>query len=355
MYKYYLDFLKSFKIFLGDTFPSIQHYQFNYADKAYLNYKLYNQHVQEYPLCIVNITDLQTEDNAAFMRAAYSQYSGVMVQAIASNLTRRQTIVMDFKRMIIQLNVRINVNNLSDLLNFHNELMSRVPKDFTFYAYNYNSYINIDDYIDGWKIDDDTNGLYYRAVNQNVEAFALYNIEPSIKIQSVTKNKTQDDMYLDIGIEVRLSVPNAAGTNTINDSIIDGIQIIVEQGDSDLPILIDMDNDIISDRKDKLVKTFILHENNFDKECNCLNLPYLQYKDYINHHVVVYTIDDLLNIKNGKATILYTSIYITDDLIIDDINVPDDESKKLIRIILHDDISSFSFSQFSKLELYIFE
>ena len=141
MYNYYLDYLKSFKAFIGQNFPQIKHYQFNYADKAYLNYKLYSEHVKEYPMCMVNITDITTDDNKAFFRHIGNKYNIDTAQLLASNHTTRDSVIMDFKWVTIQTQVRINLYSVADLLDYHNQLISAFPKAFMFYSYKYNAYI----------------------------------------------------------------------------------------------------------------------------------------------------------------------------------------------------------------------
>lgn len=343
MYSFYLDYLKSFKAFIASVFPGIEHYQFNYADKAYLNYKLYDEHVQEYPMCIINLTDITTEDNKDFFRYIGMKYSTDTLALLASNHTQQSSVIMDFKWVTIQTQVRINLASTAELLDYHNQLISAFPKSFMFYSYRYNSYIPIDDYVTGWDPADDTEGLYYRAIDDTVQPVAVYNIEPLFRVNSITKNKVVgDDISLDISLEVRLKVPNYIGSKSIDNRIVNGIQVIVDMGtnNTDNPILIDMNNDIYSDRKGKLVRGYLLTQGNFDIVNNTVVLDTTLY-DLTDKHIGIYMVDD--------STAAKPKVYWTEGLVtIDDIVGTD------YVITLDDTLSDFQFSPMSNLQVMVF-
>jgi len=312
MHNYYLDFLKSLKRYIGSVFPEIEHYQFNYADYAFLNYKLYEEHVKEYPMCMINLTDITTEDNHAFMRFIGNKHSVDTAQLLANNHTKKDSIVMDFKWVTMQVQIKINLNSVADLFNCHNVLISEFPKNFMFYSYKYNALINVDDVTKSWDVSDETEGLVYRTIEQSIEAFCTYNIEPIFRVNSIVKNKIiNDDISLDVNLEIKLKVPNKIGNLTLDDRILNGIQIVMSgaEGTTDsLPILIDMDNDLFSDRQMKLSRSYIIDKLLFNTEENSLDLPYNLY-DIIDKHVGVYMVDDsTLNVPS----VLWTELFLTD-------------------------------------------
>lgn len=342
MYSFYLDYLKSFKAFIASVFPAIEHYQFNYADKAYLNYKLYEEHVQEYPMCIVTLTDITTEDNKDFFRYIGMKYSTDTLALLASNHTQQSSVIMDFKWVTIQTQIRINLASVADLLDYHNQLISAFPKSFMFYSYKYNSYIPIDDYVTGWEPTDDTEGLYYRAIDQTVQPVAVYNIEPLFRVNSITKNKiVGDDISLDINIEVRLKVPNYIGSKSIDNRIVNGIQVVMntDTNNTDNPILIDMDNDIYSDRK--IRRGYLLTAADFDIVNNTAVLDTTLY-DLTDKHIGIYLVDDSTSYK--------PKVYWTEGLVtIDDI-----QDTNYV-ITLDDPLSDFQFSPMSNLRVLVFD
>lgn len=297
MYTYYFDFLKSFKKFLTSTFPDIKHYQFNYADKAFLNYKLYQQHVQEFPMCMINLTDISVEDNRDFFRYIGAQFSQTTIQPIATNHTKKDSILMDFKWVTLTVDIKINLKSKADLLEYHNLAISNFPKNMMFYSYKYYALIKVNDYINGWEVTDDTEGLQYRSVNSDIEGFAQYEIEPIFKVNGITKNGTIDQgTSLDVQVEIRLKVPNVIGNKTLDDRIVKGIQILgnVITGSNEIPILIDMNNDIYSDRTSKCKREYIIQKDDIILKTDVTTDA--NGVDITNeYHVVHIAVDNFLN------------------------------------------------------------
>lgn len=354
MYSYYLDFLKSFKRFVASTFPNIKHYQFNYADNAFLNYKLYQEHVKEYPMCIISLTDITTDDNKDFFRYIGMKHSGDIAQVVASNHTKKDSVLIDFKWVTMQVQMKINLYGAADILNYHNQLISAFPKNMMFYSYKYNAYIHIDDYVQGWDVSDDTEGLHYRSDNQTVEGFALYNIEPIFRINSVTKNKVVDgETSLDISLEVRLKVPNLVGNISISNQIVNGIQIVINNTSDakDLPILIDMNNDIYSDRQNKLKRSYILEEKHFDKDNKLLTIRKDNYQNVDDRPVAIYMVDDSTS-PDPRIEFFEISLVTTDHIIqIEEY----DETIDYYQFEVPTNLNSFQFSALSNIQLFVFE
>lgn len=344
MHNFYLDFLKSFKKFMASTFPDIEHYQFNYSDKSFLNYKLYQEHVKEFPMCHISLTDIRVDDNRAFFRQIGQAFCEDTLQPLCANHTKMSSVIMDFKWVILTMQVKINLNSPSDLFNYHNTALSTFPKNMMFYSYDYGSYIDVNKQVQDWDIDDETEGLYYRANDQDIKGFALYYNSPIFKINSMTKNKQIDgESNLDLDIEVQLKVPNVIGTKTIKNQIIDGIQIIINQtGYSDLPILIDLNNDIYSDRRKKMKRMYILEKSDFDIETNTLKLPISLLPALTNVNIGVYQVSD--------STLDVPTIFWHEQGLLTDANIFPDR----IEIQLTDELINFNFSPFSVLELLIF-
>jgi len=345
MNNHYLDFLKSFKKFISMHFPKIEHYQFNYGDKAFLNYKLYQEHVKEYPMCIINLTDINVDDNKAFFRYIASVHTSDNIEVMANNHTKKETILCDFKWVTIQLQLKFNLASLADLLDYHNQFISAFPKDFMFYAYKYKSFININHYMKDWEPTNDMDGVHYRTSDQEVQGYAMFNLEPLIKISSITQTKNvEDDISLDVQFEIRLRVPNVMGNTTLNDKIIKGIQI-VENMKEDLPILIDMNNDVFSDRQQKFKQAHILSKSNFNIEKNQCEIP-VSLKDQINNKAcAIYLVDD--STKNDPK-IYWQEITLVEDSML---------NKELDKYIfkMSDNLKGFQFSQLTISELLVFD
>ena len=304
-------------------------------------------------MCIINLTDITTDDNKAFFRYIGMQHSRDITQVVASNHTKKDSILIDFKWVTMQVQMKINLYGTADILNYHNQLISAFPKNMMFYSYKYNAYIQVNDYIQGWDVSDDTEGLYYRSTQQTVEGFALYTIEPIFRITNITKNKVVDgETNLDISMEIRLKVPNLIGNVSINNRIINGIQIVMNKtNDKDLPILIDMNNDIYSDRQNKLKRSYLLKETDFDKKNRLLILKKDNYQNVDNRPVAIYMVEDS---TVSDPRIEYFEIpVVTSDYIIQI-----EESGEMVdyyQFPIKTNLLSFQFSAFSNIQLLVFE
>lgn len=346
VHNYYIDFLKSFKKFMSTTFPDITHFQFNYSDKTFLSWKMYQENVKEYPMCIVGLNDIRVDDNAAYFRHVGDAYSQHTIQALCTNHTSKQTVVMDFKWVILQMQVKVNVNSPTDLFNYHNLLISAFPKNMMFYSYDYGSYIDVDELTIGWDISDETEGAVYRVTPEGNKAFALYMNSPIFKISEVTKNKGIDgESSILMDIEVQLKVPNVIGTNSNNNIILDGIQILINSmgTDSGTPVLIDMNNDIYSDRRQKMTNMYLLLKTDFNTNNNTLELPISMLDNIKDRNLAIYQVSDCTS--SDPIIYFYEFGMITPETVITD-------TKIIIPLI--DDQLSFDFSAFSVLELLVF-
>ena len=359
MYSYYLDFLKSFKTFTAQAFPQIEHYQFNFADNAFLNYKLYQEHVKKYPMCHILLTDISVDDNKDFFRYIGGAHSESTVQLLASNNTKQASVIMDFKWVTMQIQVKIVLASTSDVLNYHNQVISLFPKNMMFYAYGYTSLINVDSYIKGWEATDDTDGLVYRSTNQKVEGFSRYHIEPLIRINSITNQvDISQELSVDINMEVRLKVPNIIGNKTIDNRIIKGIQIIVNtaQDAKDLPILIDMDNDFYSDRRQKLKRTYQLSKSDFNFETlghYRLQIRVDQYDNVLNRPVAIYFVEDSTH-PTTKVEFIEVPVVLDSMIIEKDV---DGTMVQFYNLELFDavtDLKFFKFTELSNVQLFVF-
>ncbi len=355
MYSYYLDHLKSLKKFVADVFPAITHYQFNYGNYSLVNYKLYKEHVVEYPMCIINLTDITNEDNQAFKRYIGNKHSLQTAQLLASNHTKKDSIVMDFKWMVLQVQIKINFASAADLLNYNNVFQSYFPKNFMFYSYAYKSLINIDNYTKNWEPTDTTEGLVYRVVEQNIEAFAEYEIEPLFRINSIVQNKDiKSGISLDVNIEVKLKVPNKIGNITIDDRLVNGIEIVINDMQKETPFLIDMNNDIFNNVKIK--RRYILTPDLLIG--NTLELDYTTYNSLLNHSLGVYLVDDS---TSPEPNISWTELFLTDQNIVikqpfvaATSTTPEIAEIKVFRIQIDDNIQTYTFNTLSNLQLLVF-
>lgn len=301
MVNYYVDFLKSFKAFVAKRFPDINHYQFNYSDKSYLVYKLYKKHVTEFPNCHINLTDIRINDdvNRAFFRAIANKFNDNTTQHICNNNTKQESVLLDFKWVNIQIDVKINVETGAEVFNYNHVLISNFPQNYMFYDYKYNAYIDLEDVSKNWEVTDVLENVVYRAVDGNVKKYALYSNEPIFKITNTSINKTVEGSVQNVGdgltisFDVQLKVPNIIGKNKDTSRALEGIEIILNTGDyTDMPILIDMNNNVYSDNRNKASKIISLLKTEVDQTNGQIILNDRIRELLYDRHVAMFIVDD---------------------------------------------------------------
>lgn len=343
---YYIDFLKSFKTLIARVFPNINHYQFNYADKSYLNYKLYKNHVTEFPNCHINLTDMRINDdvNHAFFRSISNQFNDLTTQHICNNNTTQESVLLDFKWVNIQIDVRINVETAAEVLNYMNMVLSCFPQNYMFYDYKYNAYIDLEAVSKNWQVTDELENVVYKAVDGEAKKYALYKNEPIFKITNTSTQKTVDGSVnnlgdgINISFDVQLKVPNVIGKNTSGGNKIKGIEIIINAGafDQSMPILIDMNNDIYSDNRNKASKIISLVKSDIDQTNGRIILND-RIRELLNdRYVSLYILDDTTAPGSELTTLWFELGFIQKDSLknIDYIQLNNQYKNELLNIQL---------------------
>ena len=339
---------------MSKAFPDIQHFQFNYSDKAYLNYKLYKEHVTEFPNCHINLSDIRLTDdtNRAFFRAVYNKFNDDTTQHICNNNTKKESVLLDFKFVNVNIDVKINVDNPADVFNFHNAILTNYPQNYMFYDYIYNAYIELEQVSKNWDVNDDLENVVYRVVDGEVKKFALYENSPIFKIVNSSLQKTVDGSVVNngdgvsISFDVLLKVPNIIGVTNIKEQRIDGIQIIINGAGNDdaLPILIDLNNDVYSDARNKASKIISLAPSDINIELGQIKLNDETKELFYDHRAAVYIVDDSTNIINNINTFFFELGFFEKNSLVDKsfIQLSEFNTKELKDITLNE----FSFIEF---------
>lgn len=303
MHNYYIDFLKSFKSFVAKRFPNINHYQFNIADKSYLNYKLYKKHVHEFPNCHINLNDIRITDdtNHAFFRMIANKFNDDTTQHICNNNSRQESILLDFKWVNLQLDVKINVETAAEVFNYNNVIISNFPQNYMFYDYKYNAYIDLEDVSKEWEVTDDLENVVYKASDGEVKKYALYSNEPIFKITNSTLQKSVEGSVNNLGdgitvsFDIQLKVPNIIGKAGSGGNKIEGIEITINSGnyDDSMPILIDMNNGSYSDNRGKASKIISLIKSDIDQTNGQIILNDRIRELLYDRKAAIYIVDDV--------------------------------------------------------------
>ena len=343
VHNYYVDFLKSLKKFISniygdatielvngeETVGGIKHFEFNYASKSILQYKLYKHINFEFPTCIINITDIQT-DNSHPMRYNSGIYTPEISQVVGTNTRTNENIIVDYRWVTMNINIRLNFETGADVLNYYDRL-NNLPINFMFYSYKYASFIDGTELMYGSALDYDGVYLKTEPTSGRLRYWFSYYTEPIFKILSKQKNidGTNNEFYISLDLECQLKIPAIiAGVNR-NNFLIKNIEIVITNTfNIDNPILIDT-NEVYIDNKNKLNNVVLLEKSNFeviqlnDKEYIQLKLS-KEYLPFLNDKIVsLYICSDVTNAdpkvthkKFGIFNVDETNILIDGDFII---------------------------------------
>ncbi len=324
VHNYYLDFLKSFKKLVSDSYPDINNYQFNYSSSTYLNYQLYKKHTHEFPLCHINLMNIQVEDVESIKRLNTNTFNTTF--HLCNNDTKQESVYIDFKFVTLQLNVKINIGSTVDIFNYLNIAQDRFPLNFMFYDYKYTSFINLSGIADNWEVDDETENVYYRSVQGHSEMYATYETEPVIKINSLTSSKqvelkSQDGNFVELDMEVRLKVPRMLMKNELGNNELRGIEIVINTNSysETMPILIDMNNNTYSDLQDKALKVFIIPKDKLELHATDGNFIYIDSEYRVNLEdtkLAAYLVDDSCQ---ADPTVLFIELGNFEDILTNEI------------------------------------
>ena len=201
--------------------------------------------------------------------------------------------------MNIQIDVKINVETGAEVFNYNHVLISNFPQNYMFYDYKYNAYIDLEDVSKNWEVTDVLENVVYRAVDGNVKKYALYSNEPIFKIINTSINKTVEGSVQNVGdgltisFDVQLKVPNIIGKNKDTSRALEGIEIILNTGDyTDMPILIDMNNNVYSDNRNKASKIISLLKTEVDQTNGQIILNDRIRELLYDRHVAMFIVDD---------------------------------------------------------------
>jgi len=358
IHNFFLDFLKSFKTFISGRFPEINHFQFNYSDKGYLNYKLYKEHVIEFPHCHINLSDIRIgeDSNHSFFRKTGSLFNDNTLQHVCNNETREESVLLDFKWVTLMIDVKINTNSPIDTFNYINQVLSTFPQNYMFYDYIYNAYVSLDQVAQEWDINDVTDNVVYRAVDGEVKPYALYQNEPIFKVtsHSISKQKDTNSDGVSLSFEVQLNIPNIIGiaSKTISKEL-SGIEIVLNTTgfNESLPILIDLDNNIYSNLQNKVEKIISLDDIDLDLINNKVKIKSILKDIMIDKNLGVYMIDDS-TLKDPNVIFIEMGHYSLQEL---DSFIVDDNIELLIPEGNQSEFAEFNLTSLSFIEIIVFK
>jgi hypothetical protein len=345
VHNYYVDFLKSFKKFVSniygdaeilningeETVGGIKHYEFNYASRSILQYKLYKHINFEYPTCIINITDIQT-DNTHPMRFNSGIYTPEIVQTLGTNLVTDEQVVTDYRWVTIQLNMKINFETGSDVLNYYDRL-NNLPIGFMFYSYKYESFLDATELLSGDDYKNFTN-LYIQPEPTQTDTTGLrawfsYQVEPIFKLnskQNVINNDT-NEFNINVDLECQLKIPVIIARTKNANQLVKRFEIVIANTfNADSPLLIDSDM-VYIDNLNRLSHNFILQNKNFsiitENEEEFLLINAGQISSFLtNKYVSIYLNSDVTDSdpKVINETLGLFEDLKTNKLIIEDVN-----------------------------------
>ena len=217
-HNYYIDFLKSFDVFLRNilddsetTFLSSQNLQRienNFGSKTVLTHKLYGDESYEYPNAMIDIQDIKPFDNVIpISQHLRPNNNSLDTFYIASNKTKNTNIFVETRLMLIDLNIKINVETSADLLNYYHIILNKLPVNFTFVDYNFGMFINLDEIgtEDQWDLSDDMYNIFKFSNNtlRDYESWStVFTDQPMFELQSISKTEDKENMKYSVNISM---------------------------------------------------------------------------------------------------------------------------------------------------------
>jgi len=253
-HNFYSDFLRSFKKFIGKvTNETITKYEFNYGSKTVDFDRMMKDESFEYPTCIIELNDTVLIDNVSpIARNANMNVNPSMHNfIIAENLNRNQGILLDKRWINLQLNIILNLEDASSLINYYDLFISQLPYNFSFYDYKYISYIDITPFAKDWDITSENVFNVFvmpDPTNDRNNYYAMVENQPIIEMNSVTKNQDKESgmHQLNINFDVMIELPNLLRGKNFQE--IRGISIVIDSSGRETPILIDVPDNLLSNK-----------------------------------------------------------------------------------------------------------
>lgn len=310
----YSDFLKGFKKFLFDTtYESINHFEFNVASKTRDFYYLMENESFEYPLCFIELLDLNTVDGT--MPISHSNMREPYQTIIAENATTNEIISVEKRWINLNFEARIATEDWAQLMFIYDSIINKCPQNFMFYGFKYNSFFEIDQFVKNWDFmnDDLVNVFLMNEPTKEyfLKAFSMLQMEPIIKITNITKTSDKEGIryYLVLSFEVQFEIPSLLILEKYMK--VESLQLAVDIDlQQDYPILIDLEENNFIDQN--MNKGIVLNQDNFilkDDLNPFVQISLLEDLDTDNYYYALWTIEDSSNalskrnfitLKNGE-------------------------------------------------------
>jgi hypothetical protein len=299
----------------------------------------------ENPVALIEIQDIQPVDGVSPIarNPGMQMHESPHNNVIAENYSRTQTVVLDKRWVNLMFTVQVSTEDMASLLNYYDMFMGQCPLNFYFYDYKYYTYVEVTPFVSNWDFNNDdirnvsirppeipntSNGehiddtyryepnTYYKEANPNehfhsiprdrtkgrdidvvregYRYFSMIELEPILKIQSITKTIDKENMNYEllINFEMQMEIPNVL-MGTI-DYLIETIELVIDTTNengiaNEYPLLTDMEEKFLINKN--IERGIILLPEDFvlkaprPEEDQCLipwSSPYLEVKTDIN-------------------------------------------------------------------------
>jgi hypothetical protein len=338
----YQDGLRAFKLFLDKiTRNTLEHIEWNFGSKTLEYHHLMDGGESwEYPIALIEIQDIQPVDGVS----AIARNAGMHInpsphqQVISENFSRTQTVVLDKRWVNLMFTVQISTEDMASLLNYYDLFMGTCPLNYHFYDYKYYGYVEVTPFVEHWDFEHDNivnvsirppdipfdadaehidstyryePNTYYKEANPNehfhsgardrkagrdidtvregYRYFSMVELEPILKIQSITKqiDKENQKYNIMISFEMQMEIPNLL-IGTI-DYLIESIELVIDTSNRtgiahEYPLLTDIEEKELINKN--IERGIILFSEDFHipdaEDPDGGSQPYLEIKSDIN-------------------------------------------------------------------------
>jgi len=321
-HNYYVDFLKAFNIFIQKVFnKNIKKIEYSIGSKTLLTHNLYKNESFNYPNAIIDLQDFRVAEGVSTIsRNAYGFIPSMESAVISDNDNKNEIIYAETQRYLLNLNIQVNVETNSDLLNLYHIVSNNIPINFTFVDFIYYYFIDVTEMVKEWDFDNDDIYNIIKAPDEterdNEKYFSLLSVQPQLELQSI--NKTEDKENNKFSINFSFLVATQIPTKVYSSSLMKINRIIIDtnidQGNS-FPILMDID----LNKYKSVKKGIILLRKDFEEKDN----------EYI---IQVDKIDGLTSLYFNPNILLFEKDITYIPLDSDNINITNSDNKTIISI-----------------------
>jgi len=301
-HNYYINFFHFIQRFLNDNiiggfdvrrslktpeYLKIKDFYLNYGSKTLSSYSYQKSETQLFPYANINIMDIHpflSVNNIARLKNVGVAGAGNSNVLLASNDTKKEAISISTEQNLINVSVEVLFEDGTSVLDFINIIYNRLPMNFTFYAPEYNNYVNITPLIENWESSDVLNNVIIQPSNtwtNQFFAYAKFTEEVMVELTSVQQTIDKQSMRYSVMLDFIFTMSQPVDLYKHTISSFSKIEILTDVNYSsgvilDPAIISTLDTD--SEKFNKVISEVLVKDNIIYAEYLAKPEPHLEYR-----------------------------------------------------------------------------